>query len=251
MTDHLQLLGIPTAPRHEDLVANFIMQWLKRRSIPFRCDARGNILAKLKAKSSRSSVAFAAHMDHPGFEISRVKDKFIECEFLGGVARSYFQKGVSVEFFDVHGKVAGNAKIQGVLSWESRVRIILLKQISGNLRQGMFGMWKLPVLQFTSTHIVNRVCDDLAGCAAILSTLSAVQKKRSHHAVYAIFTRREEIGLEGAFEIARSKLLPKAVPIISIETSKELSNARQGDGPIVRVGDRTSIFDPGASRLSR
>jgi putative aminopeptidase FrvX len=32
--------------------------------------------------------------------------------------------------------------------------------------------------------------------------------------------------------------------VISLETSSELPSAKMGAGPIVRVGDRTSVFDP-------
>ena len=45
--------------------------------------------------------------------------------------------------------------------------------------------------------------------------------------------------------MARSGWLAEAgITVISLETSAELPPAKMGDGPIVRVGDRTAIFDP-------
>jgi putative aminopeptidase FrvX len=65
--------------------------------------------------------------------------------------------------------------------------------------------------------------------------------------IAGVFTRAEEIGFIGAIHLAKSKLLPPEATIISLETSKEIAPAKMGDGPIVRVGDRSSIFDPGTT----
>ena len=43
---------------------------------------------------------------------------------------------------------------------------------------------------------------------------------------------------------ARLKTVPKKCFVVAMDTSKELSHARMGDGPILRVGDRTSAFTP-------
>ena len=53
----------------------------------------------------------------------------------------------------------------------------------------------------------------------------------------------------GAIHLAKSKLLPSDATIISLETSKEIPPAKMGEGPIIRVGDRISIFDPQTTDL--
>jgi putative aminopeptidase FrvX len=246
----LDLLQLPTAPGFEDLPAEFIQEMLRRWNIALRTDRYGNIVACLNPKSKKATVAFAVHMDHPGFKVLRVHQKEIECLFLGGVPREYFRKGVAVEFFNPRGIRTGIARMVRPLEWKARKRPCLLRWESGSVVQGQFGMWKLIPFRFnrSSKRIISRAIDDLGGCAAVLATLANLVQKKSSSRVYAVFTRREEVGLEGAYEVARARLLPKSVPIISIETSKALANARQGDGPIVRVGDRTSIFDPGLTR---
>src|SRR5207249_1111114 len=60
---------------------------------------------------------------------------------------------------------------------------------------------------------------------------------------FGLFTRAEEVGFVGAMRLARSGILPKSITVISLETSKELPPAVIGNGPIIRVGDRTSVFD--------
>jgi putative aminopeptidase FrvX len=61
--------------------------------------------------------------------------------------------------------------------------------------------------------------------------------------VYGVFTRAEEVGFIGAIQLAKSKQLLQDVTVVSLETSAELPPAKIGAGPIVRVGDRTSVFD--------
>jgi putative aminopeptidase FrvX len=62
-----------------------------------------------------------------------------------------------------------------------------------------------------------------------------------------VFTRAEEVGFPGVMAVIDSKKIPKSALVVSIEMSRERPWARIGDGPIVRVGDRASIFDPAAS----
>jgi endoglucanase len=67
-------------------------------------------------------------------------------------------------------------------------------------------------------------------------------------AVYGLFTRAEEVGFVGAIALAKARVLQESVVIVSLETSSERGGAcRMGDGVIVRVGDRTSIFDSTAT----
>jgi putative aminopeptidase FrvX len=243
------ILKIPTAPGSEDFVANFIRNWLRKFKVPFTEDRYGNMMAVMRCSKRKEGMAFSVHMDHPGFGIREIKKKNIFCDFLGGVPKDYFRKGVPVEFFDREGAISGTGQVQRVLQWDRKRRGILVSLKKGSVDPKGFGMWKLPVLKHDSkgTHVINRVCDDLAGCAAVLAMISNLAKQKKSTArgrVYAVFTRREEIGLEGAFEIAAAKRIPKKVRIISVETSKALPNAPQGGGPIIRVGDRSSIFDP-------
>lgn len=249
----LDIVKIPTAPKHEHLVSTFVQNFLNQRRIPFKTDRHGNMIATIKGARRGKSIAFSAHLDHPGFEIVSVQKREIMANFLGGVPLDYFKKGVPVEFFNPAGETTGFGIVRKVVEWKPPIKRVLLARTRGEVSERSFAMWKLPVYsgKIQGTHLVNRVCDDLAGCSAILSMLENIVRMKSRFSgtVHGVFTLREETGLEGAYEVAKAKFLPKSVPVISIETSKALSNAPQGAGPIVRVGDRSSIFDPGLTKL--
>ena len=113
---------------------------------------------------------------------------------------------------------------------------------------GAFAMWDLPACEVRDGRIYSRACDDLIGCATILATLQELERTGAEASVYGIFTRAEEVGFVGALQLAKAALIPREVTIVSLETSSEKApGCKMGEGVIVRVGDRTSIFDPAAT----
>jgi putative aminopeptidase FrvX len=114
----------------------------------------------------------------------------------------------------------------------------------GKIRSfGEFGMWDLPEFEVKGDRLYSRACDDLIGCSAIVSMLNSLEESRSYASVFGVFTRAEEVGFIGAIALAKAKRLDPELTVISLETSAERAPARMGAGPIIRVGDRTSIFD--------
>jgi endoglucanase len=85
--------------------------------------------------------------------------------------------------------------------------------------------------------------------AAVLATILELKRKKARVNVLGVISRAEEIGFHGALACAASGRLPKNSLVISLETSRELPGAKMGQGVILRVGDRTSIFDPEATRF--
>jgi len=110
---------------------------------------------------------------------------------------------------------------------------------------GAFAMWDLPACDVRDGRIHSRACDDLIGCVAILALFQELDRAKAAPTVYGLFTRAEEVGFVGAIHLAKSARVPKDVAIISLECSSERSPGagKMGEGPIIRVGDRTSIFD--------
>jgi putative aminopeptidase FrvX len=114
----------------------------------------------------------------------------------------------------------------------------------GKIRSfGDFGMWDLPELVVEGDRLYSRACDDLVGCSAIVGILNSLEESRSLAPLLGIFTRAEEVGFIGAIELVKAGRLDPDLTVISLETSAERPPARIGAGPIIRVGDRTSIFD--------
>jgi putative aminopeptidase FrvX len=117
-------------------------------------------------------------------------------------------------------------------------------QEKGKIRSfGDFGMWDLPELVVEGDRLYSRACDDLVGCSAIVGILDSLEESRSLASALGIFTRAEEVGFIGAIELIKAGRLDPQLTVISLETSAERPPARMGAGPIIRVGDRTSIFD--------
>jgi len=104
-------------------------------------------------------------------------------------------------------------------------------------------MWDLPEVVVAGDRLYSRACDDLVGCSAIVGMLGSLEESRSLASALGIFTRAEEVGFIGAIELVKAGRLDPDLTVISLETSAERPPARMGAGPIIRVGDRTSIFD--------
>ena len=123
-----------------------------------------------------------------------------------------------------------------------------LKTKPATKKFGAFRMWDLPACEVRTGRIRSRACDDLIGCTAIVAMLRELEATGAECAAWGLFTRAEEVGFVGAIELAKSGLLPKSVTVVSLETSSVKGGpVRIGGGPIIRVGDRTSVFDSAAT----
>jgi endoglucanase len=111
---------------------------------------------------------------------------------------------------------------------------------------GAFAMWDLPACEVRDGRIYSRACDDLIGCASIVTMFQVLEATGAECACYGLFTRAEEVGFIGAIQLSRSGRIPREVTVVSLETSSEKAPGagKMGDGVIVRVGDKTSLFDP-------
>ena len=115
---------------------------------------------------------------------------------------------------------------------------------------GAFAMWDLPAFEVKEGRIHSRACDDLIGCAAILALFHSLEAAQADASVLGLFTRAEEAGFIGAIQMAKAGVVSREVTIVSLECSSERSPGagRMGEGVIIRVGDKTSIFDDSATR---
>src|SRR5207247_9680835 len=109
--------------------------------------------------------------------------------------------------------------------------------------------WELWSCASRRRRIYGRACDDLIGVASVLATMVEVKRTRAPGNMIGVISRAEEVGFHGALAVAASKELPRNSLIISLETSRELPGVKVGEGVILRVGDRTSIFDSEAMRF--
>ena len=108
-----------------------------------------------------------------------------------------------------------------------------------------FAVWALPRAHCTKRLFISPACDDLAQVVHRARTAAAAGAEQARRpACTRIFTRAEEVGFAGA--LAATEIEPRRstpMPTLSLETSNARGFARVEAGPVLRVGDRLSIFD--------
>ena len=117
-------------------------------------------------------------------------------------------------------------------------------QPGATLGPGAFGMWNLPALRRRGRLLYGRACDDLAGVVAGLCFLDELIRQQARVRVGLLLTRAEEVGFAGMIEASQSGWLDRGAIYVNLECSSARAGAILGAGPIVRVGDRSSLFDP-------
>lgn len=258
-----ELLSIPTAPYREQLVIRYVEKYLTRHKIPFFQDEVGNFVVGvaspqeyrilLSQKSSEPLRVFIAHMDHPGFHGLRWKSsRELEVQWFGGTPKKALL-GASVWLANQEGW-QGKGKIKKAVLHPrgTHLKSALLqveKDGEGKEPQGIFGgfSFRAPIWE-KSGIAYTKAADDLVGCYAILETFKKYKSLRPQRAV-GLLTRAEEVGFVGCIAHIESGLWKKAsrpVVAVSLETSRTLPGALIGKGPVVRLGDRASLFTPSA-----
>ncbi len=245
------LLNLPTATFREDAVLDYVKCACGRlKGVSCKSDKYGNLLARYRHRPRKvTPLVFAAHTDHPGFVARKmIAAKRLRADFRGGVRPEFFA-GTRVCFWTADGLVRG--KVLEICRAEKpapRSPVSLPKeviiQVSAPIEPETIGMWDLPDARLKGDNVFARGCDDIAGCAAMLALLERLSRKQAAAETYCLFSRAEELGFIGAIAAARALTVPKRLPIVAIETSSELPNARIGDGPILRVGDRVAVYTP-------
>lgn len=241
-----ELCSTPTAPFAEKKVIDYVKAFAaKRRRLRLARDRWGNLLLELRGRGRGPRWVFAAHMDHPGFVAERRVDRnTLEARFHGGVLSEYVN-GAKVRFFTDDGEFAGRVTdVASTDSARSNYPNRAIIRIKGDIPPGTPGMFDQGVGRVKGGRFYSRVCDDLAGAAAALTMLDELHRRPPQATVCVLLTRAEEEGFIGAIGAATEpKLLRKTDRIIAIECSAQQPYAPQGKGCIIRIGDRSSIFN--------
>jgi endoglucanase len=247
------LLSLPTAAFVETAVLGYVERTCDRLAgVAARRDRYGNLLAHYRCGANRLGrpLAFVAHTDHPGFvALEMTGPGTLRAAFRGGVRPEYFPDA-PVRFWSdggwVRGRVLKVTAAAPALTAPPTVRRPeeTSIRVSRVVQPNAPGMWDVsgPVLR--GDRLRARGCDDVAGAAAMLELLVRLSRRRTPGEVYCLFTRAEEVGFIGALAAIRARTIPRRLPVVSIEASSALPNAPLGAGPILRVGDRMSVFTP-------
>lgn len=274
-----KILTQPSAPFREGHVISALQAALKEGKVPHFQDPVGNVVvgagslreyrALLRLSTEEPLRLFIAHMDHPGFHGVRwltpspESPRRLEFRWHGGSPTEHLE-GAGVWLADRglwrgQGRVRearlrprGGAIESGVIELEEDLSLPRRPIPDGAEIFGGFG-FRAPVW-LDGELLYTRAADDLVGAFAITSLALDVfaGKKRASPPFLGLLTRGEEVGFIGAighFELGWLAGARRPVLCVSLETSRALPGAEIGKGPVVRLGDRFTVFDPGALRV--
>ena len=272
-----EILSQPSAPFREGHVITRITRELEAAGIPYFQDSVGNIvlgaankkeyLRLVRQVTEEPLRVFIAHMDHPGFHGVRWKSESeLEIKWHGGSPTQHLE-GAKVWIADSSGWVAfGQMKDAQLIpsgksidtaaiqitqkllrSWDKGARFENPDRLYGGFHFRS-AFWQEGDLLYT------KAADDLVGTFAITSlALDLWSSKKTRDAPFlGLLTRAEEVGFIGAighFELGWLTQARRPILCVSLETSRTLPGAEIGKGPIVRLGDRFTVFDPGSLRV--
>ena len=227
-----QVLGAPTAPFREGLVHRVIRDAASAsRRLRLREDAWGNL--EVVYGRGRPRLLFACHTDHPALEANGDGTATI----VGGI-RPAALKGAGLRLLDGDGSVAARAGA----TVKGRAGVVRLRGGRG-LAKGTPLVLDMPGVRISKTRVRARAIDDGCAVAACLAMFDRLEAARWRGCVGALFTRAEEVGFAGALGWTRTTKTPRSTTVVNLEMSNARPHTPQGKGPILRVGDRMSIFD--------
>ncbi len=240
------LLERPTAPYCEDGPLEVVREFVRARAgFELAEDEHANLLVRWKGthkpKPGEPLLAFSAHLDHPAFHyegrrVARLHGG-VPARFLPGAALRFFAPG--------GGAACATARIARVLRSPAEAGLrVQLAGVRGRLPADSFGVFDLASGVIRGGRLFARVCDDLMGAAAILATLDLAARARLERPLLGIFTRAEETGFVGCLGLMRAGALPERTHVVGLECSPRRATAKVGRGPVIRAGDKQSIFDP-------
>ncbi|MDH5632217.1 MAG: hypothetical protein OEZ10_04400 [Gammaproteobacteria bacterium] len=263
------LLSQPTAPFREQFVSAVARDFLDRYHLPYFLDPAGNIVIGvnsvagykklLKDATDEPVRMFMAHMDHPGYHgVKWIDDRRLKVKWHGGTPTRHVA-GAEVYCAGNDGRI-GSGRLAGVTlvkgGWAMDSAEIVFKQPLSPRPPAteLFGSFRFrkPVW-LQGKRIYTNAADDLAGVFTVLRLARKLSRLKGSAPFIGLLTRGEEVGFVGAinhfelgwFERYRNKLL-----CVSLEASRTLPGAVVGKGPIVRLGDRRTVFNADALKVA-
>lgn len=264
------LLAKPTAPFREQRVIALAGSLLEEAGVPHFADPAGNLvvgaasradyLRLVRERDGEPVRVFIAHMDHPGFHGVRwLAPDVLRVRWYGGSPVRHLQGSrvwlANDEGFEGVG-IMRNARLKkhGLSIDTAEVWVEGALPRPRPQAKRLFGGFdfRRPVWK-SGSRIHARAADDLVGVFCLIATAQAVfRRAKSRPPFLGLLTRAEEVGFVGALAHLQLGWLQQArrpLMCVSLEASRTLPGAEVGKGPIVRLGDRRTPFDPGYSQV--
>lgn len=269
----ISLLSQPTAPFREEHVSALAARVLADAGVPFFDDPLGNLVVGadspkayqrlLRTHSDDPLRVFIAHMDHPGFHGVRwLNPRVLTIKWHGGSPVKHLN-GAQVWLADAEGEVGAgvlrNVTLNTLRYGIDTAEVHLATELFSDHRPAadeLFGGFKFrkPVWK-SGSLLYTKAADDLVGVFCIVATaLEAFGKNttKTPPPFIGLLTRGEEVGFIGAighFELGWLQAAQRPLLCVSLEASRTLPGAIVGQGPVVRLGDRRTLFQSGGTHL--
>jgi putative aminopeptidase FrvX len=243
------LTSVPTAPYYEAAVTRRALRWIRERlgagvSVRRR---RGGVIVRYTGQPGAPALAFAAHMDHPAFHLSRVTARAATATMQGGLDAAKLD-GFPVEAFPA--LPSGNEpRGVGTLRLKGPGKPFEVRWLQRPRGPVAFATLALTPFSVAGGWLASRSIDDLLGCAVSLEAMRRLVARRAKTNVAVLLHRAEEVGFIGALDLIDAGAVPREDTILSIECSREMPGARPGRGAVIRLGDKATVFDPNATAL--
>lgn len=259
------LLALPTAPFRESHVVEFVVRTLEAHGVPHFLDPIGNVVvgcasraayARLVRARREALPVFIAHMDHPGFHgvrwasANRLRVKWHGGSPVNRLIGAPVWLARDGQGFVAEGRVTKATLTRTRRSLDTAEVIVRAANWRGRRppAEALYGgfRFRAPVWQ-TGRRLYTKAADDLVGVFAIVSTAIDAFVRARPAPFLGLLTRAEEVGFIGAighFELGWLRAARCPVVCVSLETSRTLPGAFVGKGPIVRLGDRRTVFAP-------
>ncbi|MCM0605413.1 MAG: hypothetical protein KA715_04935 [Xanthomonadaceae bacterium] len=265
-----QLLSIPMAPFRELYVLDWVRGILTQNKIPYFQDQTGNIVIGFKSsseykkrlakKANQPLRIFIAHLDHPGFHgVKWISKNVLETKWLGGNPTANLEGSkVWISSLHLHETHEGKVTSATLHSHGKSIKSALIEcdsDVSDMNAEELFGGFGFQSPAWQEDELIyTKAADDLIGVYSILETALKLWKAKSPaRALFAgLLTRAEEVGFIGTLghlDEYFTKPVKTPIAVVSLETSKTLPGAEIGKGPVVRLGDRSTVFHPGFTQL--
>lgn len=234
---------------NEKKVAETIIEMVKGKVDEIRTDPLGNLICVRKGTGKK--IMLAAHMDEIGIIVSYIDDKgFLRFSNVGGLPplvilgqRVVFENGtVGVIWYEEDIDDMKNVKLDKMyidISAGSKQEAEKLVSIGS-----MAVFAGDTILQ--NGRIISKALDDRIGCAILVQL--ALNVPNTDNEIYYVFTAQEEVGLRGARTAAFGIVPDMALAVDVCDTGdtpgcKPMA-VRMGDGPAVKIKDRSVISHP-------
>lgn len=262
-----KILSQPSSPFREICVITAAEEILRAEKIPHFRDPANNIIVGVKSKveyrkllqtkSNEPVRIFIAHLDHPGFHGAKwTSAEHLEFKWHGGSPTAHLL-GSKVWLADSDGFMGEGRVEKADLIPSGRAiekGVIHVKDLRRQAKAtNVFGGFAFRDTHWIDgDHLYTKAADDLVGAFAIIETAISLKAAKNKSPFIGLLTRAEEVGFIGTIahlELGWWKGAKRPLLAVSLETSRALPGAEIGKGPVVRLGDKKSIFSSGATQV--